>query len=268
MIHLTSTRRSTGHLRKLASRAFTTRRVSMIEARIRGSSAPGCSTPKSGPAGFDYVQDFSEELPPLVISSLLGVPEGEQEELRRHRRRRLPHRGGRGAWRMRCSFKGIVTLGQRTSASSSGAPHHPRDDVFTDLVAAPRSSTSDGTAGCHDGELTEFGIRDVQCRHRDRGPPPRLVRRASSTRTPSSGQSSPPTSGLVPNAVEESLRYEPPSPVNARFTTRDVTLHDVTIPAKTKVVLVTGSGGPGRAQVSRPRRARRPPRGRPALDLG
>jgi cytochrome P450 len=48
---------------------------------------------------------------------------------------------------------------------------------------------------------------------------------------------------LVANAVEESLRYEPPSPVNARFTTRDVTLHDVTIPAGSKVVLVTGAAG-------------------------
>jgi cytochrome P450 len=48
---------------------------------------------------------------------------------------------------------------------------------------------------------------------------------------------------LVANAVEESLRYEPPSPVNARYTTRDVTLHDVTIPAHSKVVLVTGAAG-------------------------
>ena len=48
---------------------------------------------------------------------------------------------------------------------------------------------------------------------------------------------------LIPNAVEEILRFEPPSPVNARFTTKDVTLHDVTIPASSRVVLVTGSAG-------------------------
>ncbi len=48
---------------------------------------------------------------------------------------------------------------------------------------------------------------------------------------------------LIPNAVEEILRYEPPSPVNARWTTRDVTLHDATIPANSRVVLITGAAG-------------------------
>jgi cytochrome P450 len=48
---------------------------------------------------------------------------------------------------------------------------------------------------------------------------------------------------LIPNAVEELLRYEPPSPVNSRWTTRDVTIDGVTIPADSRVILVTGSAG-------------------------
>jgi cytochrome P450 len=48
---------------------------------------------------------------------------------------------------------------------------------------------------------------------------------------------------LIPNAIEEILRIEPPSPVNARWTTREVRLHDETIPAESKVILVTGSAG-------------------------
>jgi cytochrome P450 len=43
--------------------------------------------------------------------------------------------------------------------------------------------------------------------------------------------------------VEELLRYEPPSPVQGRWTTRPVELHDVTIPADSKVLLLTGSAG-------------------------
>jgi cytochrome P450 len=49
--------------------------------------------------------------------------------------------------------------------------------------------------------------------------------------------------GLVPAAVEELLRYEAPSPVQGRWTTRPVELHGVTIPQDSKVLLITGSAG-------------------------
>ncbi len=46
---------------------------------------------------------------------------------------------------------------------------------------------------------------------------------------------------LIANAVEELLRFEPPSPVNGRWTTKDVLMHDTTIPAGSKVLMLTGS---------------------------
>ena len=39
------------------------------------------------------------------------------------------------------------------------------------------------------------------------------------------------------------MRFEPPSPVNGRWTTAPVTLHGVTIPKDAKVLLLTGSAG-------------------------
>ena len=48
---------------------------------------------------------------------------------------------------------------------------------------------------------------------------------------------------LIPNAVEELLRYEAPSPVQGRWTTRAVELHGETIPVDSKVLLLTGSAG-------------------------
>jgi cytochrome P450 len=46
---------------------------------------------------------------------------------------------------------------------------------------------------------------------------------------------------LIPNAVEELLRYEAPSPVNGRFTLRPYATHGVEIPAGSKVLLLNGS---------------------------
>jgi cytochrome P450 len=50
-------------------------------------------------------------------------------------------------------------------------------------------------------------------------------------------------STLLPNAIEELLRYEAPSPVQGRTTTREVELHDTVIPTDAKVLLLTGAAG-------------------------
>jgi cytochrome P450 len=46
---------------------------------------------------------------------------------------------------------------------------------------------------------------------------------------------------LIPNAVEEVLRWDPPSHYQGRWVEEDVTLHGVTIPADSRVILVTGA---------------------------
>src|SRR5262249_8220161 len=42
---------------------------------------------------------------------------------------------------------------------------------------------------------------------------------------------------LVPNAIEEILRYEAPSPVQARYVTRDVELHGTRVPGGSTLLL-------------------------------
>jgi cytochrome P450 len=45
---------------------------------------------------------------------------------------------------------------------------------------------------------------------------------------------------LIPNGIEELLRYEAPSPVNGRRTLQPYRVHDVEIPAASKVLLLNG----------------------------
>ena len=47
---------------------------------------------------------------------------------------------------------------------------------------------------------------------------------------------------LVPGTVEEVLRYEAPSPVQARYVTADVEHHGETVPAGSAILLLNGSG--------------------------
>ena len=68
---------------------------------------------------------------------------------------------------------------------------------------------------------------------------------------------------LIPNAVEELLRYEAPSPVQSRWCLADVEVHGRTIPANSKVVMITGLGRAGRACLPRRRSLRHPPQDGP-----
>jgi cytochrome P450 len=47
---------------------------------------------------------------------------------------------------------------------------------------------------------------------------------------------------LIPNAVEELLRFEAPSPIQSRWVSRDVELHGTIVPRGSKMSLLNGSG--------------------------
>jgi cytochrome P450 len=48
---------------------------------------------------------------------------------------------------------------------------------------------------------------------------------------------------LIPNAVEELLRFDPPSQYQGRMLTRDVEIHGAKLPKGAKLALVNGASG-------------------------
>jgi cytochrome P450 len=65
-------------LRKLVSRAFTAKRVSSLEDRMREVCGE-LLDPHVGEKQFDYEQDFTAVHPPTKISMMLGVHQGERD---------------------------------------------------------------------------------------------------------------------------------------------------------------------------------------------
>jgi cytochrome P450 len=47
--------------------------------------------------------------------------------------------------------------------------------------------------------------------------------------------------GLIPGAIEEVLRYEAPSPVQARFVTHEVEIHGTTVPEGSVLLILTAA---------------------------
>jgi cytochrome P450 len=57
---------------------------------------------------------------------------------------------------------------------------------------------------------------------------------------------------LIPNAVEETLRYDPPSQYQGRVLTRDVELHGTLVPRDARVLLINGATGRDERKFSEP----------------
>ena len=227
-------------LRKLVSRVFTTRRVTMLEDRIRLVCAQLLDA-QIGAGRFDYVQDFSAVLPPTVISYLLGVPEQDQERLR-HVVDEVFHIEEGVGMANQVSMNALASLGAYLAEQFVERRKNPRDDVFTDLVEAVITDEVGNVRQLTDDELAGFGVllfsagTETVARHL--GWAASVLDAYPVQRSDLAVDFS-----LIPNTVEEILRFEPPSPVNARWTNKEVTLHGVTIPAKSRVILITGSAG-------------------------
>jgi cytochrome P450 len=57
---------------------------------------------------------------------------------------------------------------------------------------------------------------------------------------------------FIANAVEETLRFDPPSQYQGRVTTRDVRVHGATIPKGARVALLNGASGRDERKFARP----------------
>jgi cytochrome P450 len=225
-------------LRRLVSRAFTPRRVAALDARIRELCADFLD-PQIGAGGFDFLEDFGAKIPAMVIGALLGVPKEDQDQLRIW-----------GDWLMRYEPDGLSAekaeamglLHEYLAAMVKDRERNPRDDMVSDLVNS-EITLDDGTvrrltrSEVH-SFFTLLQLAGSETTARLLGWGAVLLARHPEQRAKLVADPS-----LVNNAVEELLRYEAPSPIQARFVTTDVEWHGQTVPANSKIALLTGSAG-------------------------
>ena len=227
-------------LRTLVSRAFTPRRVDALEDRIRELSADFLDR-LAGRDSFDYVQDFAVYLPSMVISSLLGVPLGDQETLRKLIDQVFHIEPGVGMIND-VSFGAQIEINTYIRAQLEECIAHPRDDMLTDLSVAEITDDDGVERRLSLGEGADFANLLISAGTETVA---RLLGWASVILAdhPDQRAELAADSSLLANAVEELLRYEAPSPVQGRWTTREVELHGEVLPAASKVLLLTGSAG-------------------------
>lgn len=227
-------------LRALISRAFTPKRTSEMEDRIRAICAK-LLDPHVGSAGFDYVTDFAQQLPSMVISSMLGVPESENEEVRLQIDK-IFHVDPQAGMMNEISITARLWVRSYILNALDERRKSPRDDLFTALTQAELTDEQGVTRKLTDEEAADFGGLLVTAGTETVA---RLLGWAAVTFPKHLDQLRMLTEdeSRIPGAVEELLRYEAPSPVQGRWTLDEVELHGTVIPAESKVLLLTGSAG-------------------------
>jgi cytochrome P450 len=227
-------------LRALVSRAFTPRRIGQLEDRIRELCAAFLD--RAGASGaFDYVEDFGARLPAMVIASLLGVPIEDQDRVRRLIDLVFHIEPGVGMIND-VSFQARIDLHTYLVDQIERRQAEPRDDMLTDLVAAEVTDADGTVRRLTVEESAEFANLLVSAGTETVA---RLLGWAAVVldQHPDQRATLAADPALVPNAVEELLRYEAPSPVQGRWVTADVEVHGQVLPVGAKVLLLTGSAG-------------------------
>ncbi|MBI2703888.1 MAG: cytochrome P450 [Actinobacteria bacterium] len=228
-------------LRSLVSRAFTPRRVSALEARIRELCRDFLEPHRERGEPFDYVQQFAARLPAMVIASLLGVPIEDQEDIR-HNIDRMFHLDPEKGMVNDVSVDAGAQLYSYMSGAINERRARPRDDMLTDLIEAEMADDDGTVRTLNAHEATIFALLLISAGTETVA---RLLGWAAVVLDAHPDQRAELAAdpALIANAVEELLRYEAPSPVQGRWTTEPVELHGEVIPRGSKVLLLTGSAG-------------------------
>jgi cytochrome P450 len=222
--------------RKLLARMFTPRKIALLEQKIR-QYCVDCLDPIVGTGKFDFVTDFGAVMPMKTISALIGIPEGDQEKIREHVTSQMVTEAGKP---MKAAEEGLVS-GDIFADYIDWRVDNPSDDIMTELLNVEFVDETGVTRKLTRDELLIY-INVVAGAGNDTTT--RLIGWAAKVlaENPDQRRQLVEDSTLIPAAVEELVRFEPPAPHVARYVTRDVELHGQTVPKGAIMMMLIGAG--------------------------
>ena len=226
--------------RKLVSRLFTPRAISDLEPKVQAIAA-GVLDEARERGELDVVVDFSGYLPMMVIAEMLGLPQEARSDLRRLSDRILDRSDADETGKATEEATAAMAEAQGILAQIvEEKERNPSDDIASLLLTATVAD-EEGVERRLTREQVVYRLMElIAAGHETTA---KLIANGIVALTWYRDQRAELVSdpSLIPQAVEEMLRWDPPSHYQGRWVERDVTLHGVTIPAETRVILVTGA---------------------------
>ncbi|PPE74256.1 cytochrome P450 [Solimonas fluminis] len=213
--------------RALMQRIITPKRMHAVEQDIRKLCARSLD-PLIGGDRLDFIANLGAEMPMRAVSMLLGIPEKDQEAIRQSVDDRIRTEAGKPI--------DIAAQQQLQQEALSGFDEYiawreknPSDDMMTELLQSEFKDPQGVTR-----KLTREEISNIVNVVAGAGNETtnRLIGWMGKTLSqhPDQRREVARNLALVPQTVEEVLRFEPPGPFVAREVMRDIELHGRKVP--------------------------------------
>ena len=224
--------------RGLVTAMFLPRKIAALENKVREFCAR-CLDPVKDKGGFDFIADLGAMVPMRTIGYLLGIPEADQEALRN----KIDHglELADGAPPPSDMQKRLVDGQMGVIAEYiEWRSQHPSDDIITELLRTEFEDLKGEKRKLHREELLNM-VNLIAAAGNETTT--RLIGWAGKVlaENPDQRREVAKDLTLVPRAVEELLRFESPSPVQARYVTEDVDHYGQTVKQGSIMLLLTGS---------------------------
>jgi cytochrome P450 len=208
--------------RKLVSRLFTPKRIKALEPQLR-EFCREVLDPLVGQGEFDVIRALSAHLPMRAICLLVGIPLEDQEFVRDAVDKALTTESGEAM-----TEDGLLFTGDVFMKFVEEREKNPTDDIISQLL------TQDFTD--EHGEVRKL-TKDEVCTYitvisgAGNETTGRLIGWATKywADYPDARRELREDFSLIPNAIEEIVRIEPPGQAVARYVTKDVEVHGTTI---------------------------------------
>jgi cytochrome P450 len=235
--------------RRMLSRVFTPRRMYAIEPLARQFCIESLDAHLGSP-GFDLIAELGTHMPMRVIGYLMGIPESKQREIRD------------GADK-------FINLSDREFGDFDEDPFahmfqlfgeyidwradNPSDDLMTDLLHSEVTEQDGTTRRLTRDEALAYSVMVAGAGNETTT---RLIGFAGQLLAdhPVARRELADDHSLIPGAIEEVLRYEAPSPVQARYVSHDVEFYGQTVPEGSAMLLINGSANRDERQFDDPDR--------------
>jgi len=219
--------------RGVLSSVFTPKKMNALEPKIREFCAR-CLEPPVGTGKFDFVADLGAQMPMRVIGMLLGIPEQDLSAVRESADARLRTEAGQP---MKEHDPGG---GDMLQEYVDWRIEHPSDDLMTQLL---NSEFTDETGTRRRLTREEVIIFCNVLAGAGNETTNRLIGWAGKllAEHPEQRRQLCENPALIPGAIEEILRYEPPGPHIGRYVTRDTEFQGRKVPQGSAILFLVGA---------------------------
>jgi len=221
--------------RALMSRVFTPRKMNDLEPKVREYCKRSLD-PLAGSGRFDFIKDLGGEMPMRVIGYLLGIPEQDQVAIKEQLDEGLRIQEDDDFTAKATELAAAEIFAQYVDWRAT----HPSDDLMTQLLQAEFTDEHGVTRRLTREEVLTYvnllAGAGNETTTRLIGWTGKLLSEHPDQRRELAQDRS-----LIPNAIEEILRYEAPSPIQARYVAGDVEHYGREVAEGSIMVLLNGS---------------------------